>query len=158
MPLPTKQQSLQTHMYSIPCSIENRSRPSWSGGQSFVIMLGSSPPLFAGSWLTPGDWMHDAEDVSSVAAHRVITTYILSMPANRSTLSRLRWFRLARLALCGSKLGFTSGLARMTKTAPLAYTACCCFEQRVNPTTTSREEALSRNQPKEKNQKRDSES
>lgn len=116
------------------------------------------PPLFAGSWLTPGDWMHDAEDVSSVAAHRVITTSILSMPASRSTLSRLRWFRLARLALCGPKLGFTSGLARMTKTAPLAYTACCCFEQRVNPTTTSREEALSRNQPKEKNQKRDSES
>lgn len=81
----TTKQSSRTHVYSISCFTENRIRPSWSGAQPFVIW--APPPPLRRIMAHVGDWMHGAEDVSSVAAHRVITTNILPMLADRPTLS-----------------------------------------------------------------------
>lgn len=111
----TKQQSSRTRVYSI----ENHIRPCWSG-QTFVIW--ASPPS------SPDHGSRRRLDArcGGCVFRRCSSCHsnIRPIGVSQSTDSiRLRCFRLARLdfaaGLCGSKLGFTSGLARMTKTASL---------------------------------------
>jgi hypothetical protein len=107
-----------------------------------------------------GDWIHDVENVSSMVTHRVITHTRLRRPINAGQSTSPLPTPMVPTGLVRSlrlKTGFHERTCPYDRSSAFDVT-CCCFEQRApQATPTSREEGLSREQPKEKNIKRDSE-